>query len=203
MSSHKTVKLGPHVSARQRELLVAFMEGHPFLVRAACALDREVTAVRKQALWSELAALLNAEGPAVKTAEQWQGYWRKEIFLSRKDAATASASQSGTGGGHLPGLRGRIIQLVGTSTATGRSTRVSDRETLLQRVADDYARSVAQSAETNELLRGILCGVDHLAAAVERQSQQLAETLQPVGQLSQLLGLLMQQAVAARQQQQH
>ncbi|KAH7979971.1 hypothetical protein HPB49_012315 [Dermacentor silvarum] len=72
MSCRKGIKLGPHVSARQRELLVAFMEGDPFLVRAACALGRENMAERKQTLWSEFAALLNAEGPAIKTAEQWQ-----------------------------------------------------------------------------------------------------------------------------------
>ncbi|KAH7958834.1 hypothetical protein HPB49_005684 [Dermacentor silvarum] len=182
MSSRKSVKLGEYVSARQRELLIAFMEGHPFLVTAACALGQKI-AERRQALWSELAALLNVEGPAIKTAEQWQGYWRKEVFLSRKDAAAVSASQSGTGGG-------RIIQLLGTSTATGVckpffqpldeehcgsqtpsigatvpqpssctatswtqlcENQVSDRETLLQRVADDYARGVAQSAETNEV----------------------------------------------------
>ncbi|XP_065280163.1 uncharacterized protein [Dermacentor albipictus] len=119
MSSHKNVKLGPHVSPHQRELLVAFMEGHPYLVRASCALTPECTVERRRQLWSELAALLNTEGPAAKTAEQWQVFWRKEVFLSRRDAATASASQSGTGGGRLPGLRGRIIALVGTSTVTG------------------------------------------------------------------------------------
>ncbi|XP_070382835.1 uncharacterized protein [Dermacentor albipictus] len=284
MSSHKNVKLGPHVSPHQRELLVAFMEGHPYLVRASCALTPECTVERRRQLWSELAALLNTEGPAAKTAEQWQVFWRKEVYLSRRDAATASASQSGTGGGRLPGLRGRIIALVGTSTVTGvceafyqpldepamevtvesvgttagtsglsregalqqpgvgpveplprsppataqpaagpggvrtsyqprvqrRSRgprRASHRDALVERLADDYARTVAQNDETNELLRGIRQGVDRLAAAtervvaaVERQADQVAEALRPVGQLSQLLGQLMQEAVAARRE---
>ncbi|KAH7941675.1 hypothetical protein HPB49_016033 [Dermacentor silvarum] len=73
---------------------------------------------RKRQLWNELATLLNAEGPARKTAEQWQLFWRKEISLSDRDAAAVSASQS-TGGGGLPGLRGHILQLVGTSMLTG------------------------------------------------------------------------------------
>ncbi|XP_054922311.2 uncharacterized protein [Dermacentor andersoni] len=284
MSSHKNVRLGPHVSPHQRELLVAFMEGHPYLVRASCALTPECTVERRRQLWSELAALLNTEGPAAKTAEQWQVFWRKEVFLSRRDAAAASASQSGTGGGRLPGLRGCVIALVGTSTVTGvcepfyqpldepamevtvqsvgttagtsglsregalqqpgvvaveplprsppataqpaagpggvrtsyqprvqrRSRgprRVSHREALVERLADDYARTVAQNDETNELLRGIRQGVDRLAAAtervvaaVERQADQVAEALRPVGQLSQLLGQLMQEAVAARRE---
>ncbi|XP_072141183.1 uncharacterized protein [Dermacentor andersoni] len=85
--------------------------------------------------------------------------------------------------------------------------RVSHREALVERLADDYARTVVQNDETNELLRGIRQGVDRLAAAtervvaaVERQADQVAEALRPVGQLSQLLGQLMQEAVAARRQ---
>ncbi|XP_065287759.1 uncharacterized protein [Dermacentor albipictus] len=119
MSSHRDVVLGPHVSHRQKELLVSFMEEHPYLAKASCVLGPMLTVARRSELWNELAALLHMEGPAVKTAAQWRQYWKKETYSSRHDAAVLSAEQQGTGGGRLQGLRGRILTLVGRSSATG------------------------------------------------------------------------------------
>ncbi|XP_070378182.1 uncharacterized protein [Dermacentor albipictus] len=119
MSSHRDVVLGPHVSHRQRELLVSLMEEHPYLAKASCVLGPMLTVARRSELWNELAALLNMEGPAVKTAAQWRQYWKKETYSSRHDAAVLSAEQQGTGGGRLQGLCGRILTLVGRSSATG------------------------------------------------------------------------------------
>nr|XP_054920781.1 uncharacterized protein LOC126518091 isoform X3 [Dermacentor andersoni] len=113
MSSHKDVRLGPHVSPHQRDLLVAFMEKHAFLVTASRVPSPEATVERKRELWEEIAALLNAEGPARKSLRKWQAFWRKEVFLSRRDAAETRS------GGRLSGVRGRIMQLVGPATVTG------------------------------------------------------------------------------------
>ncbi|XP_072140859.1 uncharacterized protein [Dermacentor andersoni] len=280
MLSHKNVKLGAHVWPHQRELLVAFMEGHRYLVRTSCALTQECTVERRRQLWSELTALLNrgpgredcrtvagvlAEG-GISLPPRCRRSFRKSKVSARSgsvacDIYNAVRNCSGTGGGRLPGLRGRVLALVGTSTVTGvcepffqpldepamevtvgtqsvgttagtsglsreralqqpevvvpaeplpRSPpataqpaagpggvrtsyqprmqrrfrgprRVSRREALVQRLADDYARSVVQNDETNELLRGIRQGVDRLAAAtervvaaVERQADQVA-----------------------------
>ncbi|XP_049517179.1 uncharacterized protein LOC125942947 [Dermacentor silvarum] len=119
MSSHKGSRLGPRVSARQREILVEFMERHPYLVKPSCALNPELTAARKEELWKELVSLLNNEGPAVKTVHQWRAFWNKETHDARHDAAVHAAEHRGTGGGKLPGLRGRILSLVGVASAIG------------------------------------------------------------------------------------
>ncbi|XP_049514483.1 uncharacterized protein LOC125941390 isoform X1 [Dermacentor silvarum] len=90
--------------------------------------------------------------------------------------------------------------------------RVSNHGPLLERVAEDCARTAAQNAETNKLLRGVLEGVtqmasasvrqavaaERMAAAAERQSEQLADMLRHVGQLSPLLASFMQERAAAR-----
>nr|XP_054924945.1 uncharacterized protein LOC129383936 [Dermacentor andersoni] len=111
--------LGPHVSPRQRTLLVEFMEQHPWLVKGSSVLTPEVTKASKARLWRELAEILNAEGPAMKTADQWRQFWKKEVYNSRHDAAVVAAEHRGTGGGRLCGLRGRILDLVGHSSAVG------------------------------------------------------------------------------------
>nr|XP_054917194.1 uncharacterized protein LOC129380398 isoform X3 [Dermacentor andersoni] len=73
--------------------------------------------------------------------------------------------------------------------------RVSHREALAQRLANDYARSVVQ---TNEGVDRLAAATERVVAAVERQADQVAEALRPVGQLSQLLAQLMQEAVNAK-----
>ncbi|XP_054923060.1 uncharacterized protein [Dermacentor andersoni] len=78
--------------------------------------------------------------------------------------------------------------------------RVSHREALVERLADDYARTVAQNDETNEGVDRLAAATERVVAAVERQADQVAEALRPVGQLSQLLGQLMQEALAARRE---
>ncbi|KAH7950038.1 hypothetical protein HPB49_018918 [Dermacentor silvarum] len=115
MSSHKGSRLGPRVSARQREILVEFMERHPYLVKSSCAPSPELIAARKDDMWKDVVSLLNNEGPAVKTINRWRAFWNKETH----DAAVHVAEHRGTGGGKLPGLRGRILSLEGVASAIG------------------------------------------------------------------------------------
>ncbi|XP_065311568.1 uncharacterized protein [Dermacentor albipictus] len=119
MSSQQVRRLGPHVSERQREILLSFVEEHPYLAKASCVLGQQLTAARKEELWQQVTALLNTEGPAVKTAAQWRGVWKKDVYKARRDAAALHAESSGTGGGSLPGPRGRILSLVGRASAIG------------------------------------------------------------------------------------
>nr|XP_054927555.1 uncharacterized protein LOC129385215 [Dermacentor andersoni] len=119
MSSQQVRRLGPHVSERQREILVSFVEEHPYLAKASCVLGQQLTAARKEELWQQVTALLNTEGPAVKTAAQWRGVWKKDVYKARRDAAALHAESRGTGGGSLPGQRGRILSLVGRASAIG------------------------------------------------------------------------------------
>ncbi|KAH7970244.1 hypothetical protein HPB49_001618 [Dermacentor silvarum] len=74
MSSHKNVRLGPHVSRSQRELLVAFMEEHAYLVTTSRVPSAEVTAERKSELWEQITAALNAEGPSKKSVRGMAGF---------------------------------------------------------------------------------------------------------------------------------
>ncbi|XP_054931063.1 uncharacterized protein [Dermacentor andersoni] len=119
MSSQQVRWLGPHVSERQREILVSFVEEHPYLAKASCVLGQQLTAARKEELWQQVTALLNTEGPAVKTAAQWRAVWKKDVYKARRDAAALHAESRGTGGGSLPGQRGRILSLVGRASAIG------------------------------------------------------------------------------------
>ncbi|KAH7934080.1 hypothetical protein HPB49_021199 [Dermacentor silvarum] len=180
MSSHKGSRLGPGVSAGQREILVEFMERHPYLVKPSCALNPELTAARKQELWKQLVLLLNNEGPAVKTVYQWRAFWNKETHDARHDAAVHAAEHRGTGDGKLPGLRGRIISLVGVASAIGVCPNFfEDAEEVLQDLAtgvraltDAIAQQAADIAQVGDTLLRQTLALERLATAAERQVQQ-------------------------------
>ncbi|XP_070392599.1 uncharacterized protein [Dermacentor albipictus] len=148
MYSQQVRRLGPHVSARQRELLVSFVEEHPYLAKASCVLGQQLTAARKEELWQQVTALLNAEGPAVKTAAQWRGVWKEDVYNARRDAAALHAESSGTGGGSLPGPRGRILSLVGRASAIGVCQPFFEPDEEEQSAADRGAGDAA-SAESH------------------------------------------------------
>lgn len=83
-------RYGRQLSAQQNEILINFMEAHPYLAKASGSLTNSVTAARKQKLWGDLAELLNEAGPAVKTLAGWKSYWRHFTSSVRSDAADAA-----------------------------------------------------------------------------------------------------------------
>lgn len=79
-------RYGRQLSAQQKEILINFMEAHPYLAKASGSL----TKARKQKLWGVLAELLNEAGPAVKTVAGWRSYWRHFTSRVRSEAADAA-----------------------------------------------------------------------------------------------------------------
>ncbi|KAH7985625.1 hypothetical protein HPB52_025513 [Rhipicephalus sanguineus] len=55
---------GPRVSKVQRDMLIQFLEQHPYLGRSCTEVSPRMTAARKKQLWQEIATLLNQQGPA-------------------------------------------------------------------------------------------------------------------------------------------
>ncbi|XP_054924211.1 uncharacterized protein [Dermacentor andersoni] len=129
--SHRNVPLGPRVSARQRELLLSVVEEHAALVAPSYPLGPSLTKADKEALWAQLKALLDAEGPARKTVQQWQAFWRKQRFYADQALALVRQQQRGTGGGQLGGFHGRILQLTGTTRVDGGRAAVYGRSEAL------------------------------------------------------------------------
>nr|XP_054921061.1 uncharacterized protein LOC129381872 [Dermacentor andersoni] len=105
---------GPRVSEAQKETVVAFMQEHPPLAVRSSELGPRFTAGDRRRLWQQLAEQLNTQGPVVKTVEQWQEWWRKQVFEARRNAAALAQEQRSTGGGRLHGFHGRVLQLTGT-----------------------------------------------------------------------------------------
>ncbi|XP_075554334.1 uncharacterized protein LOC142587319 [Dermacentor variabilis] len=104
----------PHVLEVQREMVVASMEKHPQLALRSSELGLRFTVGNRRRLWQQLTDALNREGPFVKTTEQWQEWWRKQEYEAHRDAAAIAQEQRSTGGGRLPGFRGRVLQLTVT-----------------------------------------------------------------------------------------
>ncbi|KAH6947846.1 hypothetical protein HPB50_021831 [Hyalomma asiaticum] len=109
---------GPPVPENQREMLLAFLEQYPSLAQRSFTATPYFTAADRRRLWKDIAEALNAEGPTQKTSEQWQVWWRKQVFAARHDSRAVEEAQS-TGSGRLPGYRGRILQVCGLSRFTG------------------------------------------------------------------------------------
>ncbi|XP_054931914.1 uncharacterized protein [Dermacentor andersoni] len=99
------------VSAAQATMLVQFIDQHPYLARGATSLSPSISAAKKKALWEEVAAALNAIGPAVKTARRWRLYWARLCYDCRRIAAQVGAEMRKTGGGKVGGLEGRVLDV--------------------------------------------------------------------------------------------
>ncbi|KAK8769515.1 hypothetical protein V5799_014019 [Amblyomma americanum] len=82
------------VSKEQLLMMVEFMEQHPALAHAASPLSGGYTAARRRELWQQLAALLNAAGPAEKTALQWRHTWQVWCTRCKKQEAQFLAAGS-------------------------------------------------------------------------------------------------------------
>ncbi|KAH7933652.1 hypothetical protein HPB49_014886 [Dermacentor silvarum] len=143
MSSHKGSRLGPRVSPRQLEILVEFMERHPYLVKSSCALSPELIAARKDDLWKDVVSLLNTEGPAVKTMNRWCAFWNKETH----EAAVHAAEHR----------RGWVLQ----DLATG-----------VRALTDAIAQQTADIAQLGDTVLRQTLAQERLATAAEREVQQ-------------------------------
>ncbi|KAH7931450.1 hypothetical protein HPB49_025769 [Dermacentor silvarum] len=115
----KKARSGRHASAFQKEELVAFLERHPDLARPSSELSGCFTGHEREKLWAQLAELLNERGPAKKSTTKWRRYWSELVAQIKRDAAVVSEAATGTGGGKLPGLGGRILSLIGRECAVG------------------------------------------------------------------------------------
>ncbi|KAL1444793.1 hypothetical protein MTO96_045401 [Rhipicephalus appendiculatus] len=109
----KKARSGQHVSLLQKEALVSFLEDHPALARPSSELGGTCSAHQRQSLWEEVANMLNCMGHATKEAAGWRRFWNDLVAQFKKDSAVVSDATTGTGGGKLPGLGGKVLSLIG------------------------------------------------------------------------------------------
>ncbi|KAL1441958.1 hypothetical protein MTO96_008139 [Rhipicephalus appendiculatus] len=89
-----TRKLGPRVSPRQMEILLEFVNEHPYLVNGSKDKTKEVEPWQREQLWEEAAAKLNAKGPAVKTRYAWRKFWSGRAVQIRRTVARVAKMRS-------------------------------------------------------------------------------------------------------------
>ncbi|KAH6920630.1 hypothetical protein HPB50_028380 [Hyalomma asiaticum] len=143
----------PRVSVAQRDILIEFIEQHPYLARATTSLSRRLSAARKKELWDEVAAVLNQRGPAVKTPERWRNHWSKLVHAARREAARSAAERTSTGGGKVGGVDGRVLDVLSRTGAVVTDApqffeqsdelprrQLRDLEEVVQRTAEEYVR---------------------------------------------------------------
>ncbi|KAH6932729.1 hypothetical protein HPB50_009050 [Hyalomma asiaticum] len=107
------------------------MKDSPFLLFQSTPLGPSFTAADRRMLWESLQAVLNAEGPAQKTVQEWQAFWRKERFTAENILTEMRDQQRGTGGGQLSGFYGRVLEIIGRSRADGSRSPVYQRSEAL------------------------------------------------------------------------
>ncbi|KAH7983160.1 hypothetical protein HPB52_009696 [Rhipicephalus sanguineus] len=103
---------GPRVSKVQRDMLIQFLEQHPYLGRSCTEVSPRMTAARKKQLWQEIATLLNQQGPAVKSPQLWRNHWAKMVCGARKELARSTSERNATGGGRVGGVDGRVLDIL-------------------------------------------------------------------------------------------
>ncbi|KAK8781734.1 hypothetical protein V5799_016924, partial [Amblyomma americanum] len=82
-----TRKLGPRVSPRQMEILLEFLNQHPYLASTSKEKSREVEPWERERLWEEAANKLNAKGPAVKSRSSWRKFWSSRSSQIKRTVA--------------------------------------------------------------------------------------------------------------------
>ncbi|XP_075533922.1 uncharacterized protein LOC142566973 [Dermacentor variabilis] len=96
----------------------------------------------------------------MKTAAQWRGVWKKDVYNARCDAAALHAESRGTGGGSLLGPRGRILSLVGRASAIGVCPPFfepdEEKESAADRGAGDSASCAASPAPIDALVARLI-----------------------------------------------
>lgn len=87
MEAEETMKKNrcSRISARQLDLMVTYMEANEDLRDGK--LNSYFTKDERKRKWNELAKILNAEGSAVKSAEQWKKSWNDQKGYARNKAA--------------------------------------------------------------------------------------------------------------------
>lgn len=85
-SAKQSKKLQPRVSAAQKEHLYSFMRNHLLIARAASDFTGGVTHDRKEKLWKQLTAELNAIEPATKSWAPWRHYWADKVSWAKRKA---------------------------------------------------------------------------------------------------------------------
>ncbi|KAH7977545.1 hypothetical protein HPB49_002287 [Dermacentor silvarum] len=143
--------MGPRVSEGQRETVLAFMEPHLQLALRSSELGPGFSLVDRRRLWQQLADVLNAEGPVVKTVDQWR---KQQVYEARRDATAIAQEQISTGGGRAPGFRGRVLQLTGAVRFRG----VTDLpyQEVLRRIEPSTTRLAIAAERTAAAQEGIL-----------------------------------------------
>ncbi|KAH7937487.1 hypothetical protein HPB49_017211 [Dermacentor silvarum] len=159
--------MGPRVSEGQRETVLAFMEPHLQLALRSSELGPGFSLVDRRRLWQQLADVLNAEGPVVKTVDQWR---KQQVYEARRDATAIAQEQISTGGGRAPGFRGRVLQLTGAVRFRG----VTDLpyQEVLRRIEQSTTRLAIAAERTAAAQEGILEKVRSLALVVAGHLQQ-------------------------------
>ncbi|KAK8773620.1 hypothetical protein V5799_011849 [Amblyomma americanum] len=118
--------------------MLEFTEQHPALAHAASPLSVGYTAARRRELWQEVANLLNAVGPVVKSVPLWRHTWQVWCTRCNREEAQFLVAGRGTGGGRRPGLPAGKL-------------RAPD---LVQGVADPMFSSSSQACEPAPCVRG-------------------------------------------------
>lgn len=76
---------GPRISPQQWEIIISFMVQEPLLGRDASDLRPDL----RERLWQNLAAVLNRQGPASRSVDEWRRVWRQRVLAARGNAAEA------------------------------------------------------------------------------------------------------------------
>ncbi|KAH7931910.1 hypothetical protein HPB52_025120 [Rhipicephalus sanguineus] len=203
MSSQRNVRLvGPRgrASDSQKDLIIRFMEEHPFLARRPFdPCPEPMAAEKRRRLWRQLVAEVNAVGPMSKSVDQWQSWWRKQVHDARQQAA-----RRGTGGDYLPRWRDEVpnvaVEVVlSEGPAPGEATDSSDVAVPSQDHALPQAwpasRAVALERLANEA-RQQRDVTQRQTAALERLVELHTEELKEIrciGALAQTISTALQQ----------
>ncbi|KAL1478654.1 hypothetical protein MTO96_034931 [Rhipicephalus appendiculatus] len=127
--------------------------------------------------WSDTEDPAPAEGPVIKSVQQWQEWWRKQLYDARQDAAAIAEVQRSTGGGRASGFHGSVLQLTGTLRLTG--VRPLDYQQVLEFISCNMRRLALAAEESTALLRRTAEAMERAASAQEAILRELREGAGP------------------------
>ncbi|KAH7936271.1 hypothetical protein HPB52_021312 [Rhipicephalus sanguineus] len=184
MAQH--AKKGQRVPDNQRELLLVFMEQHPQLATRASEFTPDFTAAERHCLWLELADGLNREGPVTKSLDQWQDWWRKQVYDARQDAAAVAEVQQRVNTNRATDACSSPAgsYASGCSTAPPRQRRPVRpprqrrplRVDVLTGILAQCAESLLQGTDLLRVAEAMRSSMERLAIAAERNTALLRRT---------------------------